>query len=183
MRYRDVSEYLPIADALQNLRGRGLPDTEAKEDLALALRDFKIRARAWRQRHGPPRVEYNLHLTSITVDSIDWQTSAVVIRGRYSTDQYDTLEIRREDVDRIWPATVNGGATAQPSTIAAEGRCEAWLKEVMTGPKHPGGKDKVFAVAQPRFAICRRGFDRAWAKAISETPETTWNKPGKPKSC
>lgn len=67
---------------------------------------------------------------------------------------------------------------SQP-TAAAEGKCQKWLLGLMrTGGKNKS-KAKYFAEAKDEYAVSRRGFNRAWANAVSESGNPGWSKPGR----
>jgi hypothetical protein len=90
-------------------------------------------------------------------------------------------------------ATLNGvfpAAAGEASTEAVERkksnnartRCERWLIEKMReSPIRPKKKDKVFEEALTAIpGIWRRGFDRAWDRAIDAT-DSEWGRAGAPK--
>ncbi len=68
------------------------------------------------------------------------------------------------------------------STVAEENRCRRWLIDLMQkGPReHP--KEHYLGLAQQKFNVTARGFNRRiWPDAIAQTG-SDWSDPGRPKS-
>lgn len=63
----------------------------------------------------------------------------------------------------------------------AERRCQAWLEGLMKGRQKPGkAKDAYRKDAKGLFkGLSVRGFDRAWANAITSTGNECWSKRGR----
>lgn len=86
-----------------------------------------------------------------------------------------------------WVMEINGSELSaflesHSSPIKSEDkfeRCLQWLINEMRGARQK--KDDVFARAKALFQISRNSFDRAWAKAKTETG-TGWDKGGRHKS-
>jgi hypothetical protein len=70
-------------------------------------------------------------------------------------------------VVRVAPPAVPPSLHQVTSTAAAEARCRAWLAEMAETHRHrpPQPKPDLFAEAAHRFAVSRRGFNRAWDAA------------------
>lgn len=79
------------------------------------------------------------------------------------------------------PSPDAGKSTSRKATIADEIRCGKWLIDLMRNGPPKKLKPEYREEARQRFGVGLRPFDRAWAKAILETENTDWNKPG-PKS-
>jgi hypothetical protein len=67
------------------------------------------------------------------------------------------------------------------SFAGAESRCRAWLVEEMRkSPSPRKAKAEYLAEGKGMFlGLSRRGFDRAWAWAVSATGATEWTAPGR----
>jgi hypothetical protein len=99
-----------------------------------------------------------------------------------TTEQEDLLNIRfsRADVIRNWPPAAAPEAVA-PSTSGKEAACRAWLAQMMRDePNRPRVKNAVWTEVSQRFAgLAKRGFDRAWSRAIEDTQAARWRSPGR----
>ena len=76
-------------------------------------------------------------------------------------------------------AMVDGGGAQLMATVSAETKCKDWLVARMKngGPKQRKGDYRKDAKRD--FGIGTKAFDRAWARAISETGNVDWSKPGR----
>ena len=92
-----------------------------------------------------------------------------------SIDRYENLRFDRVRVRALWPAT------KARTTVAAERRCQNWLKSMMDEGPPEKLKPEYRTEAREKFDIGVRAFDRAWAHAVAESGNTAWKTPG-PKS-
>jgi hypothetical protein len=97
-----------------------------------------------------------------------------------STDERPLKDLRFKSVEvrRHWPGAEP--VPPPPTTAAAQTECRRWLShEMRASPDRPQAKSKVLAEAKKRFPkLSKRGFDRAWGDAISETGAQKWSKSG-----
>jgi hypothetical protein len=79
-----------------------------------------------------------------------------------------------------WPPADTPGAVP-PSTSGKEAACRAWLAQIIRDePDRPRPKEDVWTEALRRFpGLAKRGFDRAWSRAIEDTQATRWRSPGR----
>ena len=65
-------------------------------------------------------------------------------------------------------------------TAVAEGGLSRWLTTMMQDkPDAPISKEKVKQLASSKFRFSKRGFERAWAKAVTESGAIRWSKAGR----
>ncbi len=97
-----------------------------------------------------------------------------------------SLRLHREEVLLQWPGLSDQSQSTEvlpdpdrPKTVAAEHLCQRWLSELMKiGPPQP--KASVRAQAFTTFPnLSKRGFDRAWDRAIEKTGADAWRAPGR----
>lgn len=71
-------------------------------------------------------------------------------------------------VVRVAPPPVVPSCDRVASTAAAEARCRAWIADLAAAhpDRPPTAKPALFADAAGRFAVSRRGFDRAWDSTV-----------------
>jgi hypothetical protein len=97
-----------------------------------------------------------------------------------STDERPLKDLRFKSVEvrRHWPGVEPVPPPA--TTVAAQVECRRWLSnEMRASPDRPRAKSQVWTDARKRFPkLSKRGFDRAWADAISETGAQKWSKAG-----
>ena len=70
--------------------------------------------------------------------------------------------------------------TTSTTTIAAEGRCQKWLADLMRSGNKEKSKPDYETEAKTKFGVGTRAFRRAWDGAIRETGKTGWGDPGRP---
>lgn len=70
-------------------------------------------------------------------------------------------------VVRVAPPTGPPSHRKVATTAAAEARCRAWIADLAEAHPHsqPQAKPVLFMEAAARFAVSRRGFNRAWDSA------------------
>ena len=108
--------------------------------------------------------------------------------GKETNAWYDvrarTQEIQSllDGFEKLGPLESMSSLPQPKGTVDAETECKAWLENLMANDSRPTKlKTKYFDAAYEKFAVGRRGFDRAWANAMIETGNFRWKKPG-PKS-
>lgn len=71
----------------------------------------------------------------------------------------------------------NDADASGPGTIAAETRCEQWIRELVSQGYIPESKEALWRQATQRWGarLSRRGFDRAWANASPDE----WKRSGR----
>lgn len=96
-----------------------------------------------------------------------------------TTNTIRHLKLRRFDVMRRWPVP---GVTKSPaSTVGVERECSLWLRGLMRiAPGQPKSKSSMRAAAAQRYpSLSKRGFDRAWERAVEESGATAWSRSGR----
>jgi hypothetical protein len=105
------------------------------------------------------------------------------LRSSASSDEQALLDIRlrRDDVLRRWPDDQGSTPPHRGGTVGAEHGCRLWLTNLMkTNPNNPRPKQALREEAKSRFPkLSNRGFDRAWASAISHAGADRWSAPGR----
>ena len=89
------------------------------------------------------------------------------------------LRFKSVEVRRHW---LGAEPASRPlTTVAKQTECKRWLSsEMRASPDRPRPKSQVLAEAKKRFPnLSKRGFDRAWGDAISETGAEKWSKAGR----
>ena len=106
-----------------------------------------------------------------------------VLAGASPGHERVLLDIRlsRKDVLRQWPDDQAITPPRGVGTIAVENGCRLWLINLMkANPNNPRPKEVIREEAKARFPnLGKRGFDRAWAAAISQTGAEKWSAPGR----
>ena len=91
----------------------------------------------------------------------------------------DVSEQEEGAVDRV----TNSQTSANQSTAKGESECQKWLKGLMANGSVPqNNKQYYFQEAIKKYEISKRGFDRAWANAITNTNNHNWDKSGRKKT-
>jgi hypothetical protein len=87
------------------------------------------------------------------------------------------LRFKSVEVRHHWPGAES---ISPPTTVAAQTECRRWLsREMSASPDRPRAKAQVRAEATKRFPkLSKRGFERAWSQAITETGAEKWSKAG-----
>jgi hypothetical protein len=169
--------------------GRRAPTKAAIRDLLSALRSGKLTA------HGMFEGERIPH----PIETAVWSTFEIVVRPmifaghtflptsgtpvviaqRMGPPQTQLLSatVPAAKVRKLWPAAMQ--------TAAAEARCREYLVSQMKQSldRAPNPKRDFLADSQARFpGLSKRGFERAWAKAIRLTGAVDWSKAGRPRT-
>jgi hypothetical protein len=166
--------------------GRGVPTRAAIRDLLSALRSGKLIAHGMFEGERIPR----------PIETAVWSTFTIVIKRKSFTDhtflpstgapvvvaqrkgtprtRLLSTTVSAVKVKKLWPV---GRQTA-----AAEGRCREYLIAEMNGSpdRAPKSKSDLLAVCQARFpGLSKRGFERAWGNAVTQTGAVGWRKAGR----
>lgn len=106
-----------------------------------------------------------------------------VLASASPDDERTLLNIRlsRDDVLLRWPNEQGSTPPHEVGTVAAEHRCRLWLLKLMKAdPNNPRPKQALREEAKSRFPkLSNRGFERAWAAAISQSGADRWSAPGR----
>jgi uncharacterized short protein YbdD (DUF466 family) len=157
-------------------QGTWQPTGVAISDLLSALRSGKLLA------HGLFEGEQIPHSIEVAV----WSPFEIVVQHTVSGaplviarstiaphTQLLGVTVPAAKVRKLWP-------TARPTVVAAT-RCRNYLVAEMRRlpDRAPKPKAEFFRDCQARFAVSERGFERAWAYAITETGAVGWKQPGR----
>jgi hypothetical protein len=154
-------------------------------DIHRALMDGDVSAFANTQNDPVPR---ELPAETWSVYQLAFEEKDGLIRifplSSSSTDYEQHLlnvRIKREHVLQRWPTTSSAPTPVQPTTIGAENRCRQWLAAKMKeAPTQPVPKALLFEEARAKFrGLAKRGFDRAWDRAIREANALNWRASGR----
>jgi hypothetical protein len=90
------------------------------------------------------------------------------------------VKVRREDVLQRWPDASSSPSVRQ-TTVGAENQCRQWLAPMMkAAPTQPIPKATLREEARAKFpGLAKRGFDRAWDRAIREVNALNWRASGR----
>ncbi len=110
---------------------------------------------------------------------VDWPRGVAVadtgeklfsVHAKARPQPYANLQLSTEPVSRPGPK----------STVAKEQACFRHLVQQMRSrPDDPIRKEDAWKEASEHFpGVSRKGFDRAWARAIEDTQAFAWRKPG-----
>lgn len=111
---------------------------------------------------------------------VDGEKLTAALDGR-PTQASSNRDTHNMTLDQPPPATplIDGHPVTGKSTVGAETKCQAWLKEISSGntPK-PKSKPKLCEDAMEKFpGLSGKGFDRAWHVSVPDT----WKSAGAPK--
>jgi hypothetical protein len=144
--------------------------------------------RAWAHTPNDP-VPRELPIESwsvyqLAIEEGDGLLWIVAVRSSGSPDDeqvFIDLRLSRADVLRRWPDDQGNTPSPEVGTVEAEHRCRLWLTNLMKGnPDSPRPKQVLLKEAKSRFGkLSKRGFDRAWAVAISQSGADMWSAPGR----
>ena len=173
--------------AIINIKeGRWAPVKAAIDDLLSALRSGKLIAHGmFEGERIPRRIETAIWSTFTIVIKRKTFThhmffpstgAPVVIAQRKGTPRTRLLSttVSAVKVKKLWPVA--------KQTAAAEGRCREYLIAEMNGSpdRAPKSKSDLLAVCQACFpGLSKRGFERAWGNAVTQTGAVGWRKAGR----
>lgn len=187
-------EWLTLPEVLEFLDSQGIEANDGAQALERAFHDSQIRTRGRSKEWHGHDTKTDLLAVAWDEGAVDWQCSALKKRGRWG--DYEITEV---DVSRIglirWLgtagpddgiATERGEPTKETWTrplASGETSCRDWLIKKMEGgaPKSKSKGDYKSEALNQFRGLSKRGFDRAWDKAIDATGNTTWKDPGAPK--
>lgn len=112
LRYKEnLADYITIEHAVQLVQERaGISEEEAKEDIILALQDYKLRGRIRNVGAERPRYLYSSEMAysrvveGLAVGRVDWEQSVVAYRHERNTPSLYEFEISRRELGALWPA-------------------------------------------------------------------------------
>jgi hypothetical protein len=124
---------------------------------------------------------YREHLRDHSCSVIRPTAPIAELKAEHSEAAHPVLPPTPEAGDDSEDESNAGNQKTAASNIQAESRCRRWLEEQMRQSPRPQKAKAGYKIdAKARFSgLSKRGFDRAWARAVLETGATEWAAPGR----
>ncbi len=133
-------------------------------------------------RDGKPRSAHDLQNYRLAAGAQKLAQEVCIsiegLRRFVGRDEFETWAALR-GLKRPTFARAVGGRTQRTGNISAETRCEEWFVALMKKGGPTKRKDDYRKDAKRDFGVGTKAFDRAWARAIVETGNVDWRKPGR----
>lgn len=112
LRYKEnLADYITIEQAALLVQERaGISGEEAKEDIILALQDYKLRGRIRNANAERPKHLYSDDMTysrvvgGLAVGRVRWEHSVVIYQHERDIPSFYEFDVSRREFDALWPA-------------------------------------------------------------------------------
>jgi hypothetical protein len=179
------SPWLRLGEVVAILVGRGLSQTQAREQITVAVSRGKLPVTEHTGSGGPrlnlpmrpeiPARSVRFNIQWLVNPVLDFNASTIVVPCSVLLEpnavyRATLLEIHAEDIDRLWPAGASGRVAG---TKRAETECARQLRKLFK-ESPPGTAVHTKDELRPKFLeqfggeLSRRAFDRAWIEAGKE---------------